>query len=156
MPVAEPIAVVGYAVRFPGSGPDPDHFWRNVASATDCSREVPPGRWVLPPERCLDSRIPHPDSVPHARGYFLDPFTPDLTGLNVSAALVEQLDPLFHLVLDVGGRAWRTANTATTDRRKAGVILGNICLPTEKANALARQVFSVAGVCVPRHECGGT
>jgi len=37
------VAVVGFAVRFPGSGPDLDHFWRNVASAADCSREVPPG-----------------------------------------------------------------------------------------------------------------
>ncbi|MCU0703705.1 MAG: hypothetical protein MUF18_06990 [Fimbriiglobus sp.] len=139
MPVTEPIAVVGLAVRFPGSGPDLDLFWRNVATATDCSREVPPDRWVLPPARCIDPRPARPDSVPHARGYFLDDFTPDLTGLDVSAELVRQLDPLFHLVLDVGGRAWRTANTHHLDRRKAGVILGNICLPTEKANALARK-----------------
>jgi acyl transferase domain-containing protein/3-hydroxymyristoyl/3-hydroxydecanoyl-(acyl carrier protein) dehydratase len=149
MPVAEPIAVVGFAVRFPGSGPDPDLFWRNVASATDCSREVPAGRWVLPPERCIDPRIPHPDSVPHARGYFLDDFTPDLTGLTISADLVNQLDPLFHLVLDVGGRAWQSARTANVDRRKAGVILGNICLPTEKANALARK--HLTGENVPVH-----
>ena len=148
MPVAEPIAVVGLAVRFPGSGPDLDLFWRNVAAATDCSREVPAGRWVRPPERCTDPRTPHPDSVPHARGYFLDPFEPDLGGLNVTGRLVEQLDPLFHLVLDVGGRAWRTAKTATVDRRKAGVILGNICLPTDKLNALARKCLAGENVSV--------
>ena len=139
MPGSDRIAVVSFAVRFPGSGADPDAFWRNVASAADCSREVPAGRWILPPERVLDPRVPHPDSVPSVRGYYLDPFEPDVGGLNMPARLVEQLDPLFHLVLDTGNRAWRAAKTANIDRRKAGVILGNICLPTDKASELARQ-----------------
>ncbi|MEO2090441.1 MAG: beta-ketoacyl synthase N-terminal-like domain-containing protein, partial [Gemmataceae bacterium] len=139
MPGSDRIAVVSFAVRFPGSGADPDAFWRNVASAADCSREVPAGRWILPPERALDRRVPHPDSVPSIRGYYLDPFEPDVGGLNLPAGLVEQLDPLFHLVLDTGNRAWRAAKTAAVDRRKVGVILGNICLPTDKASELARQ-----------------
>ena len=137
-----PVAVVGFAVRLPGSGPDPEQFWRNVASATDCSRPVPRGRWVLPPERCVDPRPAHPDSVPHARGYYLDPFAPDLGGLNVSPELVAGLDPLFHLALDVGNRAWKCANTAGTDRRRVGVVLGNICLPTDKAGELAREYLA--------------
>src|SRR5215204_2195582 len=100
------IAIVAVAARFPGSGPDLAQFWENVASAADCSREVPAGRWVLPPDRCTDPRVANPDTVYSTRGYYLDPFEPDLNGLELDVE-VPALDPLFHLVLDVGNRAWR-------------------------------------------------
>ena len=135
----ERVAVVGLAGRFPGAGADLDRFWTNVAAAADCSAEVPPGRWAIPPERCLDPRVANPDTVYSARGYFLDPFEPDLAGLDVDPALVAELDRLFHLVLDAGGRAWRSAKTDPIDRGRVGVVLGNICLPTNKSNALCRE-----------------
>jgi acyl transferase domain-containing protein/3-hydroxymyristoyl/3-hydroxydecanoyl-(acyl carrier protein) dehydratase len=141
MSVSDPVAIVGLAGRFPGCGADLGRFWENVAAGRDCSGDVPPGRWVLPPQLCCDSRVPHPDSVYSTRGYFLDPFEPDLTGLAIPADLVAELDPLVHLVLDVGNRAWRSAKTDRLDRRKVGVVLGNICLPTEKSNALCREVL---------------
>ncbi|CAN5297000.1 hypothetical protein BH11PLA2_BH11PLA2_40630 [soil metagenome] len=139
MPPSERVAIVGLAVRFPGSGADLDQFWHHVATGVDCSREVPAGRWLLPPEKVVQAGGPQPDRVPTAKGYFLDPFEPDLTGLAIPPELVRELDPLFQLILDVGGRAIRTAKTDGVDRRRAGVILGNICLPTEKANDLATQ-----------------
>ncbi len=139
MPAADRVAIVGVAVRFPGAGADLARFWADVAAAADRSREVPPGRWGLPPAACLDPRGPHPDSVYCTRGYFLDPFAPDPDGWNVPRGLLVGLDPLFHLVLDVGHRAWRSANTAGIDRRRAGVVLGNICLPTPGASELARE-----------------
>ena len=135
------IAIVSFAGRFPGAGADLGRFWQNVASATDCSREVPMGRWALPPQRCADPRIANPDTVYSTRGYYLDPFDPDLTALTLDAAVVGDLDPLFHLVLDVGNRAWRVAKTASVDRARVGVVLGNICLPTDRANDLCREVL---------------
>ena len=150
MPVAERIAIVGFAGRFPGSGPDLDVFWQNVTSGTDCGTPVPAGRWLLPPDEILDGRSARPDSVYSSRGYFLDPFDPDLTGLAVAAGFVAALDPLFHLVLDVGNRAWQTARTGAVDRRRAGVILGNICLPTDRASDLAREYLAR-----PRRNTGG-
>ncbi|HEY2784023.1 MAG TPA: beta-ketoacyl synthase N-terminal-like domain-containing protein [Fimbriiglobus sp.] len=133
------IAIVGLAGRFPGAGADLDRFWSNVAGGADCSSEVPTGRWLLPPNRCHRPGGPFPDAVVSTRGYFLDPFEPNLAGLDIPAGFAVELDPLFHLVLDVGGRAWRTAKTATVDRRKVGVILGNICLPTDRSNDLCRE-----------------
>ena len=132
------IAIVGLAGRFPGSGSDLDRFWTNVRTAADCSREVPAGRWLLPPERCFDPRVANPDTVYSTRGYFLDPFEPDIAGLGLPPGLIAELDPLFHLILDVGHRAWKSARTAEVDRRKVGVVLGNICLPTDRASDLAR------------------
>lgn len=133
------IAIVGMAARFPGSGPDLDKFWRNVSTAADCSRAVPAGRWTLPPDQCLDPRIANPDTVYSARGYFLDPFTPDPKGWNAPVSFVAGLDTLFHTVLDAGHRAWKSAKTDKLDRTRVGVVLGNICLPTEKASDLARE-----------------
>ncbi len=136
------IAIVGVAGRFPGSGADLGQFWDNVRTAADCSRDVPPGRWLLPPERCFDPRIANPDTVCSTRGYFLDHFEPDIADPGLPAELVAELDPLFHLILDVGHRAWKSARTANVDRRKVGVILGNICLPTDKASDLARNFLA--------------
>src|SRR5262245_60829276 len=139
--MTERIAIVSVAGRFPGAGADLNQFWANVASATDCSREVPVGRWSLPAERCTDPRIANPDTVYSTRGYYLDPFEPDLTGLNLDRALVNELDPLFHLVLDVGNRAWHSAKTEQVNRARVGVVLGNICLPTDRANDLCRDIL---------------
>ena len=104
------IAIVSVAGRFPGSGADLDHFWANVAAAADCSREVPAGP-LDSSARVLrrPTRLPTRIAVYSTRGYYLDPFDPDLSDLELDPALVAELDPLFHLVLDVGNRAWRGA-----------------------------------------------
>ncbi len=135
------IAIVSFAGRFPGADADLDRFWANIALATDCSREVPRGRWALPPDRCTDPRIANPDTVYSTRGYYLNHFDPDLTGLDLDAGTVGELDPLFHLVLDVGNRAWRGAKTESVNRTRVGVVLGNICLPTDRANDLCREIL---------------
>ncbi|VTR99523.1 3-hydroxyacyl-acp dehydratase : Polyketide synthase family protein OS=Singulisphaera acidiphila (strain ATCC BAA-1392 / DSM 18658 / VKM B-2454 / MOB10) GN=Sinac_3637 PE=4 SV=1: ketoacyl-synt: Ketoacyl-synt_C: ketoacyl-synt: FabA: FabA [Gemmata massiliana] len=139
--MTERIAIVSFAGRFPGAGSDLDRFWANVSAAADCSREVPASRWALPPDRCADPRVANPDTVYSARGYYLDPFDADLTDLDLDAGLVRALDPLFHLVLDTGNRAWRGAETARVDRSRVGVVLGNICLPTDRVNDLCREVL---------------
>ena len=59
--MTERIAIVSIAGRFPGAGADLGRFWDRVAGAADCSRDVPHGRWALPPDRCTDpsfTRIP--------------------------------------------------------------------------------------------------
>jgi len=132
------IAIVGMAGVFPAA-PDLDAYWANVSAARDVSSEPPSGRWTIPPERAFDPQPGLPDKVYSTRGYFLDPLTPDLTGLAVDPALVGELDPLFHLVLHAGGRAFASARMHAVDRSRVGVILGNIALPTEKISQLARE-----------------
>ncbi|MFO0805949.1 MAG: beta-ketoacyl synthase N-terminal-like domain-containing protein [Gemmataceae bacterium] len=137
----ERVAIVGQAVRLPGAEADAGRFWEQVSRGADASREVPDGRWPRPAKEYYDPRIAHPDSVYSTRGYFLEPFVPDLTGLAIDSSLVNELDTLFHIVLDVGSRAWRTARTSEVNRERVGVVLGNICLPTVKSNAICREVL---------------
>src|SRR5205807_9389658 len=80
-----------------------------------------------------------PDRVYSRRGCFVDPFPFDPAGLDVPAAFVASLDPVFHLTLEAGRQAFRAGVTAGLDWRRVGVILGNIALPTEKASVLARE-----------------
>jgi acyl transferase domain-containing protein/3-hydroxymyristoyl/3-hydroxydecanoyl-(acyl carrier protein) dehydratase len=138
MPDQPRVAIVGAGGVFP-SAPTPQHLWGNVLRAADVSREVPPGRWLLPPEVVFDPVVGRPDCVYSCRGYFLDPFTLDLAGIDLPSELLSELDPAFHLALHAGRQAFQAAVTRTLDRRRVGVVLGHIALPTEKASALARR-----------------
>jgi len=141
------IAIVGMGGLFPtadGPAATPERFWANVLGAADGSREAPPGRWLIPPDEAFAPGGPAPDHVYSKRGYFLGDFTLDATGLEVAPELLARLDPLFHLTLAAGKQAFASAVTTNLDRRRVGVILGNIQLPTDKASALAREVLTPA------------
>ena len=136
----EPIAIVGLGGLFPGAA-DLDQFWANISAGVDASSEVPDGRWCLPPESIHDPRPGMPDCVVSTRGYFLDPFTPDLQGLRFVAP-VDELDVLLQLALHVGNRAWASARTDSLDRSRVGVILGSIALPTDRISDMVREIVS--------------
>src|SRR5262249_2136980 len=76
------------------------------------------------------------------RGYFLDDIPLDLDGLDLDPELVRRLDPVVHLLLHAGRRAWADAVTGPLDRRRVGVIVGNIALPTERVSALSRELLA--------------
>jgi 3-oxoacyl-(acyl-carrier-protein) synthase/3-hydroxymyristoyl/3-hydroxydecanoyl-(acyl carrier protein) dehydratase len=128
------IAVVGIGGMLPG-GVDLADFWANIRAGRDCAREVPPYRWPIDPASVLQSGGPAPDKVYSLRGYFLDREPQDP---NVDAAL----DPLFHLAVAVSRMAWADAVTEEIDRRRVGVVLGSIALPTERISALSREVLA--------------
>jgi acyl transferase domain-containing protein/3-hydroxymyristoyl/3-hydroxydecanoyl-(acyl carrier protein) dehydratase len=136
MPAEPRIAIVGMGGLFP-SAAGPERLWANVLRAVDASRDVPPGRWLLGPAAAYDPAVAAPDHVYSRRGYFLDDFAPDVSGLDLPPGLLAQLDPVFHLALHAGRQAFAAGVTRGLDRRRVGVILGNIALPTEKASALA-------------------
>jgi 3-oxoacyl-(acyl-carrier-protein) synthase/3-hydroxymyristoyl/3-hydroxydecanoyl-(acyl carrier protein) dehydratase len=131
-----PIAIVGMGGIFPGSL-TLEQFWSNIRDGIDTSREAPPGRWLLDKEQAYDRRIAQPDKVYSKRGCFVEGYQLDPEGLNLDQALIAELDPVFHLCLHAGRQAWQDAVTDRLDPRRAGVIIGNIVLPTEFASARA-------------------
>jgi acyl transferase domain-containing protein/3-hydroxymyristoyl/3-hydroxydecanoyl-(acyl carrier protein) dehydratase len=137
MPVQPRIAIVGVGAVLP-TGPGPGQLWARVAAAADVSREVPPGRWLLEPDEVFDPAVACPDRVYSRRGYFVEdiPLRPE--GLDLPPPLLARLDPVFHLALEAGRQAFAAGSTRHLDRRRVGVILGNIALPTDAASALAR------------------
>jgi acyl transferase domain-containing protein len=138
------IAIVGMAGLFPGAD-GPDALWDAVRLRRSASRPVPPGRWAVAPETLLDPAIGKPDHLYSLHGCFLDAVPDvDLAGTPLDPAAIAALDPLFRLVLRVGLDAWRSAVTDGLDRRRVGVAMANIALPTEGASALARETIGAA------------
>jgi len=131
------IAIVAMGGLFP-SAANPKRLWANVLAGVDAAREVPPGRWLLDPRDAYDPAIARPDRVYSLRGCFLEEIPRNHAGLSLPADLLAQLDPVFHLALHAGRQAFESGATHTLDRRRIGVILGNIALPTERVSALAR------------------
>ena len=136
------IAIVGMGGIYPSAAgqrfaTSPDELWELVLHRTDTAREVPPGRWLLSAEEAFDAAPGKPDHVYSKRGCFLDLPPLDLTELDLPSGLVAELDTVYRLTLHAGVEAFRSAATDNLDRRRVGVILGMLALPTEKASALA-------------------
>ena len=134
------IAVVGMGGIFPGA-PDLDRFWANIAAGVDASREVSRNRWVIDPARAHDSEIGRADKVYSTRGCFIEDFHLDLRNLDLDLDVVAALDPLFHLALHAGRQAVEDAGLSENSRERAGVIIGNIALPTDSASKMAREIL---------------
>ncbi|CAH2031278.1 polyketide synthase [Trichlorobacter ammonificans] len=128
MPWSSSVAVVGIGGLFPAA-PDLEQFWELISRARSATREVPPGRWQAPAETVYHPEVGRPDHVYSTRGCFIDkpPHLPELG----------DLDPLFHLLVTAGGRAFNDAQTSGLDLRRVGVIIGNLALPSETSSQLS-------------------
>jgi acyl transferase domain-containing protein/3-hydroxymyristoyl/3-hydroxydecanoyl-(acyl carrier protein) dehydratase len=136
----ERVAIVGIGGIFPRS-PDLAQFWANIEAGVAATKEVPPARWLLDPADAYDPRVGLADHVYSTRGCFVEDFTLDLAGLDVDPALLDRLDPIFHLALHAGKAAWNDARMDAVDRSKVGVVFGNLVLPTETASKIASETL---------------
>jgi PfaB family protein len=136
------VAIVGIGGIFPDA-PDLTTFWDNIRLAKSATREVPKGRWQLSADAAFDPEPGKADHVYSRRGCFIDalPSACELPGLLLEAAFIKDLDPLFHLLLHAGTRAFDSAVTAPLDRSRIGVIIGNLALPSEKSAELSRSLL---------------
>ena len=136
----EPIAVVGLGGVFPDA-PTLDAFWANIAARGCAAREIPDGRWLLSKDEAFDARRGAPDKVYSLKACLLDGFSPELSGLDVDSDLVARLDPLYGLALHAARQAFLSSKTEKIDRSRAGVVIGNIVLPTDGASAFSRELL---------------
>ncbi len=134
------IAIVGIGGLFPGAD-TLEQFWANVRDCVDATSDVPPARWLIDPAQAFNPRIALLDHVYSRRGGFVNRPRLDPAGLDLDGLLLERLDPLFHLALFAAREAWKDARTTDVERRRVGVIFGNVVLPTETASALTRELF---------------
>lgn len=123
------VAIVGIGALFPDA-PNLEQYWDLIQSGRSAVREVPAGRWQVPAEEVLDPEIGKLDHLYTTRGCFLSqtPHLPELEGL----------DPLFHVLVTAGKKAFEDAQTKNLDRSRIGVIIGNLALPSETSSLLAR------------------
>jgi 3-oxoacyl-(acyl-carrier-protein) synthase/3-hydroxymyristoyl/3-hydroxydecanoyl-(acyl carrier protein) dehydratase len=127
------IAIVSMGLRFPGAR-TVQEFWQHILESHDLAQPVAEGRWPLPSSYFQKHEQ---DRITHDRVYALDPMRESSVGLEIDAALMEGLDPLFHMALGAGRDAFFGSRHQTLDRQRCGVILGNIALPTAASASMA-------------------
>jgi acyl transferase domain-containing protein/3-hydroxymyristoyl/3-hydroxydecanoyl-(acyl carrier protein) dehydratase len=142
MKINQPIAIIGMGGIFPHA-PNPKKLWENILKGRDSSREVPPGRWAVPPEKAYDPKPGAMDRVYSTRGCFIDDagIHADLAGLHMPSGFPDRLDPLFRLLLMAGKQAFDDAGIHGEDHRNTGVIVGNLVLPTDALSAMAEETL---------------
>jgi acyl transferase domain-containing protein/3-hydroxymyristoyl/3-hydroxydecanoyl-(acyl carrier protein) dehydratase len=137
---ADAVAIVGYGGVFPGAD-GPEQFWTNIVQGVDATTEVPPGRWLLGRAEVFDPAGPRLDKVYSTRGGFVPDLPLECAGLDLDPELLHRLDPVFQLAIITGRAAWSSAQTASLDPDRVGVIFGNIILPTERSSSFSRQII---------------
>ena len=126
---------------FPGA-PTLDDFWRLVQDGGDACRPVPHDRWLLDPDSIVNPTPGAADAVLTRRGCFIESRTDEFALAGLSTEASSSLDPNFHLLLQAGRAAFADARTASIDRSRVGVILGNLALPTSSCSALSDEVLA--------------
>src|SRR3954452_4567232 len=123
-PLAEPIAIIGMACRFPGA-PNLQAYWRLIEEGRSGVREVPPERWDADAFYDPSGETPGKMSVRWAA--FIDrhdQFDPQFFGITPREAV--RMDPQQRLLLEV---AWETMENAGRPAEelagsKTGVFIG--------------------------------
>ena len=129
----EHIAIVGRSCILPGAL-DPGRFWENIRAGQVSLSAVPAGRWRLNGER--------PDGVSTTVGGYVlgfdEVFDPGV--FQVDGADIRNLDPAFRYVLYGARQALLEAGAAGPPPR-AGLVLGNLSLPTDGLSAFAESIW---------------
>ena len=110
-PLAEPIAVIGLACRFPGRANDPETFWQLLRDGVDATGDVPADRWDV--DAYYDPRPATPGKMYTRRGAFVEglaDFDPAFFGISPREAL--SMDPQQRMLLEVAWEAIEHAGLA--------------------------------------------
>lgn len=137
------VAIVGIGGIFP-QAPGLRTFWDNICAGACASREVPEGRWIIDPAEVFDHAKGAPDKAYSLKACFVEDFRLDAGGFALPPSFIEKLDPAFHLALHAAREAFSSAGLKNPDLSRAGVIIGNIALPTESISALSRGLVGPA------------
>jgi acyl transferase domain-containing protein len=123
--LAEPIAIVGMACRFPGGAWDARSYWRLLCDRVDAIRETPADRWDV-------DAFYDPDPAAHGKmntrwGGFLDridEFDNHFFGISDREAL--RLDPQQRMLLELAWEAMEDAGIPPSTLRgsRTGVFVG--------------------------------
>ncbi|MFO7666963.1 MAG: beta-ketoacyl synthase N-terminal-like domain-containing protein [Desulfobacterales bacterium] len=139
MNIKSPIAVVGMAGLFPGAM-DLDSFWYNIVNKIGFTTEIPEERLKVPFPFMYEEKF-RPDKAYSKKACLINGFRFDPAGINIDENILNELDPLYQFVLHVGREAFLSCNTKNLDRKRMGVALAAIALPTDSSTELARKVI---------------
>ncbi|MBU1162853.1 MAG: type I polyketide synthase, partial [Proteobacteria bacterium] len=117
----------------------------NIINKVDSSCEVPEGRWIVEPEFMYNPE-PAPDKVFSKRACLIHDdilklIKSDLKGIDIDKDILDDLDPLYHLVLHTGKKALSSCNISTINKERIGTVLAAIALPTDSSSLITREII---------------
>jgi acyl transferase domain-containing protein len=122
---AEPVAVVGMAGRFPGTGEDLDAFWEMIAAGRDAVTDVPADRWDS--EAFYSAKAPMAGRTNMRRGAFLEDVSRfDAGFFDVPPVEAIRMDPQQRIFLETAWHALEDAGLTRVALRGSdtGVFVG--------------------------------
>ncbi|MDY6903308.1 MAG: beta-ketoacyl synthase N-terminal-like domain-containing protein [Thermodesulfobacteriota bacterium] len=134
----QPIAIVGMGGVFPGA-PDTGTFWNNIINGVDAVTEIPPHRWVVPPDEIYSKKFARDKAFSRRAGVLDLAF--DGEGFEIDSAFLMSLDPLYHYTLAAAREAFDQSVASTISRKTTGVVLAAIALPTVGSAALSNRII---------------
>lgn len=134
-----PIAIVGLSGVFPGAN-DSDAFWENIVNGVDSICDVPDNRWIVKPDSVISPVVKH-DKVLSKKAGLISDFLFEPHDLSIDSTLLNSLDPMFHILLSAGREALSGCAVNTDIKKRTGVILAAIALPTDSSSELTRKVL---------------
>ncbi len=136
---ADNIAVTGISGIFPGAHTI-DRFADNIMDCHEAIVDVPDHRWVIPPDQVV-STVYQPDAACSKRAGLVQGFSLDPDGFRIDRDLAAALDPVHQMVLHAGRQALESCSHTQEIRKKTGVILAAISLPTQAASDISRRII---------------
>ncbi len=136
---ADNIAVTGISGIFPGAHTI-DRFADNIMDCHEAIVDVPDHRWVIPPDQVV-SAVYQPDAACSRRAGLVEGFSLDPDGFRIDRDLAAALDPVHQMVLHAGRQALESCSHTQEIRRKTGVILAAISLPTQASSDISRRII---------------
>lgn len=134
-----PIAVVGIGGIFPGAS-DIDTFWQNISNKIDSTADIPQDRLSAPADEMFSEK-PAPDKAYSRKACLVNGFKFDPAGIDIDKNILNDIDPLYQFVLHAGRDAFSDCITESLDRKRTGVALAAISLPTDSSSSLARKII---------------
>ncbi|MBF0258615.1 MAG: hypothetical protein HQK62_07225 [Desulfamplus sp.] len=132
-------AVVGISGIFPGAL-SLEQFIRNIMDKKECVIDIPDDRWVVRPEDAISSDY-RPDTACSRKAGLVTGFEFDPDGFLIDKNILNELDPMHHMVLHAGREALSQCFCDQDIKKRAGVVLASIALPTQKSSELAWQII---------------
>lgn len=117
-----------------------DIFLDHVLKKKECIIEIPDHRWPGPVKNFLSSAF-LPDNAVSGRAGLIKEFGFDPWGYAMDKDLVSLLDPVHKLVLHAGRDAFMKCFHTKEHKRRTGVILAAIALPTDASSRFSREIL---------------
>jgi 3-oxoacyl-(acyl-carrier-protein) synthase/3-hydroxymyristoyl/3-hydroxydecanoyl-(acyl carrier protein) dehydratase len=135
----EKIAIVSMAGIFPGAD-NLNVFLKNIQNKQSAIIEIPEQRWIRSKKDVVSKEF-KPDTALCSKAGLINNFSFDPHGYQIDHSLLSNLDITHQLALQTGKEAIDKCYSDNNIKKRTGVILAAISLPTEKSSQFAWDIL---------------